>query len=147
MSSAYDDLLNLPHHTSAVQPAMPMQNRAAQFAPFAALVGYDALIRETARLTDQKVELDESVKSELNEKLRLLLELLPQQPEVTITYFQPDGRKAGGAYRIASGIVRKFLPSENRLVMVDGAQIPIDAIAALNGACFSALDGGIDFGL
>ena len=63
MSSAYDDLLNLPHHTSAVQPAMPMQNRAAQFAPFAALVGYDALIRETARLTDQKVELDESVKS------------------------------------------------------------------------------------
>ena len=68
MSNAYDDLLNLPHHTSTVQPAMPMQNRAAQFAPFAALVGYDALIRETARLTDQKVELDESVKAELNEK-------------------------------------------------------------------------------
>ena len=147
MSSAYDDLLNLPHHTSAVQPAMPMQNRAAQFAPFAALVGYDALIRETARLTDEKADLDESVKAELNEKLRLLLELLPQQPEVTITYFQPDNRKAGGAYRIASGIVRKFFPNKNRLVMVDGVQIPIDAIAALNGACFSALDGGIDFGL
>ena len=67
MSSAYDDLLNLPHHTSAVQPTMPMQNRAAQFAPFAALVGYDALIREAARLTDQKADLDESVKAELNE--------------------------------------------------------------------------------
>ena len=76
MSSEYDDLLNLPHHTSAVQPAMSMQNRAAQFAPFAALVGYDALIQETARLTDQKVELDESVKAELNEKLRLLLETI-----------------------------------------------------------------------
>ena len=139
MSNAYDDILNLPHHTSTVQPAMPMQNRAAQFAPFAALVGYDALIRETARLTDQKVELDESVKAELNEKLRLLLELLPQQPEVTITYFQPDNRKAGGAYRITSGIVRKFLHSENLLVMMDGSKIPVDAIAAL--------DDGADFGL
>ena len=145
MSGAYDDLLNLPHHMSAAQPAIPMQNRAAQFAPFAALVGYDAIIRETARLTDQKAELDESVKADLNEKLRLLLELLPQQPEVTITYFQPDSRKAGGAYRIASGTVHKFLHSENLLVMMDGSQIPIDAIAALDGACFSALDEGIDF--
>ena len=147
MSSAYDDLLNLPHHTSAVQPAMPMQNRAAQFAPFAALVGYDALIRETARLTDQKVELDESVKAELNEKLRLLLELLPQQPEVTITYFQPDGRKAGGAYRTTNGIVRKFLLNENLLVMMDGSQITVDTIAALDGSFFSALDEGSNFDL
>lgn len=147
MSSVYDDLLNLPHHTSAVQPAMSMQNRAAQFAPFAALVGYDALIRETARLTDQKADLDESVKADLNEKLRLLLELLPQQPEVTITYFLPDSRKAGGAYRTASGIVRKFLRSENLLAMMDGTQIPIDAIAALNGSCFSALGRIIAFEL
>ena len=147
MSNAYDDILNLPHHTSTVQPAMPMQNRAAQFAPFAALVGYDALIRETARLTDQKVELDESVKAELNEKLRLLLELLPQQPEVTITYFQPDSRKTGGAYRTTNGIVRKFLLNENLLVMMDGSQIPVDAIAALDGPCFSALNEGADFGL
>ena len=147
MSNAYDDILNLPHHTSTVQPAMPMQNRAAQFAPFAALVGYDALIRETARLTDQKVELDESVKAELNEKLRLLLELLPQRPEVTITYFQPDSKKAGGAYRTTNGIVRKFLLNENLLVMMDGSQIPVDAIAALDGSCFSSLDEGADFGL
>ena len=147
MSSAYDDLLNLPHHTSTVQPAMSIQNRAAQFAPFAALVGYDALIRETARLTDQKVELDESVKAELNEKLRLLLELLPQQPEVTITYFQPDSRKAGGAYRTTSGIVRKFLRNENLLVMIDGSQIPIDAIATLDGDCFSSLEKAMDFDL
>lgn len=117
MSSAYDDILNLPHHTSTVQPAMPMQNRAAQFAPFAALVGYDALIQETTRLTDQKPEFDESVISELNEKLRLLLELMPQHPEVTITYFQPDSRKTGGAYRTTSGIIRKFLHNENILVM------------------------------
>jgi len=147
MSSAYDDFLNLPHHVSADLPHMSMQNRAAQFAPFAALVGYDALIQETTRLTDQKAELDESVKAELNEKLRLLLELMPQQPEVTITYFLPDNRKAGGAYKTTSGIVRKYLRSENLLVMIDGSQIPIDAIAALDGDCFSSLEKGMDFDL
>ena len=147
MSSAYDDFLNLPHHVSADLPHMSMQNRAAQFAPFAALVGYDALIQETTRLTDQKAELDESVKAELNEKLRLLLELMPQQPEVTITYFLPDNRKAGGAYKTTSGIVRKYLRSENLLVMIDGSQIPIDAIAALDGDCFSSLENGMDFDL
>lgn len=147
MSSAYDDFLNLPHHVSADLPHMSMQNRAAQFAPFAALVGYDALIQETTRLTDQKAELDESVKAELNEKLRLLLEIMPQQPEVTITYFLPDNRKAGGAYKTTSGIVRKYLRSENLLVMIDGSQIPIDAIAALDGDCFSSLEKGMDFDL
>ena len=147
MNSAYDDLLNLPHHTSDFQPAMSMQNRAAQFAPFATLIGYDALIQETTRLTDQMAELDESVKAELNEKLRLLLELLPQQPEVTVTYFLPDSRKAGGAYRTASGIVRKFLRNENLLVMIDGSQIPIDAIATLEGYCFSSLEKEMDFDL
>jgi len=110
---------------------MSMQNRAAQFAPFAALVGYDALIQETTRLTDQKAELDESVIAELNEKLRLLLELLPQQPEVTVTYFLPDSRKAGGAYRTTSGIIRKFLRNENILVMMDGTQIPIGDIVGI----------------
>lgn len=140
MSSAYDDLLNLPHHTSAVQPAMPIQNRAAQFAPFAALVGYDALIRETARLTDQKAELDESVKAELNEKLRLLLELLPQQPEVTITYFQPDSKKAGGAYRMVTDNVRKYRSIDNMLIMMDGTQIPVKEMVSLEGPCFSIVD-------
>lgn len=91
--------------------------------------------------------MDESVKAELNEKLRLLLELMPQQPEVTITYFLPDSRKAGGAYRTTSGIVRKFLCSENLLLMMDGTQIPIDSIAALDGACFSFLEKGMDFDL
>ena len=91
--------------------------------------------------------MDESVKAELNEKLRLLLELLPQQPEVTITYFQPDGRKAGGAYRTANGIVRKFLLNENLLVMMDGSQITVDTIAALDGSCFSALEKEMDFDL
>lgn len=137
MSSAYDDFLNLPHHVSADLPHMSMQNRAAQFAPFAALVGYDALIRETARLTDQRVELDESIKAELNEKLRLLLELLPQQPEVTITYFQPDIRKDGGSYRTVRGIVQKYFASTHILSMQNGRQISIYDIVAIEGSCFS----------
>lgn len=131
MSSAYDDFLNLPHHVSADLPHMSMQNRAAQFAPFAALIGYDALIRETARLTDHRAELDESVKAELNEKLRLLLQLLPQQPEVSITYFRPDYRKSGGSYRTVNGVVRKYLTSTNMLVMSDDTRIPVCDISAI----------------
>ena len=140
MSSAYDEFLNLPHHVSADLPHMSMQNRAAQFAPFAALIGYDALIRETARLTDQRIDLDESVKAELNEKLRLLLELLPQQPEVSIMYFQPDSWKDGGTYQSANGIVHKYLPSDNALIMMDGVQIPVNEIISLEGSCFSSID-------
>ena len=140
MSSAYDEFINLPHHVSSDLPHMSMQNRAAQFAPFAALIGYDALIRETARLTDQRIDLDESVKAELNEKLRLLLELLPQQPEVSIMYFQPDSWKDGGTYQNANGIVHKYLPSDNALIMMDGVQIPVNEIISLEGSCFSSID-------
>ena len=131
MNSKYEYLLHMPHHVSYTHPHMSMQNRAAQFSPFAALVGYDDLIVEAARLTDQRMELDESVKAELNEKLRLLLELLPQRPEVSITHFQPDCKKAGGVYQTTCGIVRKFLAFEDILVMYDGTQIPINDIVGI----------------
>lgn len=141
MNSKYDDLLYMPHHVSKTHPQMSMQNRAAQFSPFAALVGYDDLIVETARLTDQRMELDESVKAELNEKLRLLLELLPQRPEVSITYFQPDCKKAGGVYQTTYGILRKFLAFDRVLVMYDGTQIPLGDIVAIESRCLT--DAGI----
>ena len=137
MNSKYEDLLHMPHHTSKTRPQMSTRNRAAQFSPFAALVGYDDLIVETARLTDQRMELDESVKAELNEKLRLLLELLPQRPEVSITYFHPDCKKAGGAYQTTRGIVRKYLAVEGILVMYDGTQIPLGDIVAIEGRCLT----------
>lgn len=137
MNSKYEDLLHMPHHTSKARPQMSMQNRAAQFSPFAALVGYDDLIIETARLTDQRMELDESVKAELNEKLRLLLEMLPQQPEVSITYFQPDCKKAGGSCRTASGIVQKYFAFARILIMQNGTRIPICDIVTIEGCCFS----------
>ena len=86
----YDDIINLPHPVSAVHPQMPLPDRAAQFSPFAALNGHDAAIRETARLTDAFVELDEGRKEKLDEQLQLIKENQTQKPEIEVTYFQPD---------------------------------------------------------
>ena len=94
----YEDIINLPHHVSPTRPQMPMSDRAAQFAPFAALTGYDAAIKETGRLTDEKIELDEEALTALDMKYQFLMDALDDAPEVTITYFQPDERKAGGKY-------------------------------------------------
>lgn len=136
MSGKYDDILNLPHHVSASRPHMPAADRAAQFAPFAALTGYDAAVRETARLTDARLELDEYEKEALNDKLRVLDENLESAPEVTITYFLPDGKKTGGAYVTASGAVKKIDGYERVVVLEDGGRIPIDEIAGIDSGLF-----------
>ena len=94
----YDDIINLPHHQSATRPHMSNYDRAAQFAPFAALTGYDDAVKETARLTDRRIELDEGEKAAIDQRLLLVQERLPEPTEVTITYFVSDKRKAGGAY-------------------------------------------------
>lgn len=125
MSGKYDDIINLPHPTSARHPRMPMADRAAQFSPFAALVGHGAAIEETARLTDQKVELTEEGKALLDEKLRLLLET---GGEGVFTYFLPDERKDGGAYVTAAGKLKKIDPLEGRVILKDGTAIPIEDI-------------------
>ena len=101
----YDDIISLPHHESTKHPKMPALNRAAQFLPFAALAGHDAAVRETARQTDNKIELDESRKEELNEHLQLLREYLVQKPQVSITYFVPDTKKEGGSYLTITGVI------------------------------------------
>ena len=98
-NSKYDSIINLPHHVSKTRPQMPMSDRAAQFAPFAALTGYDSAIKETGRLTDEKIEMDEEALNILNMKFQILVDSLDDEPEVTFTYFKPDERKAGGAYR------------------------------------------------
>ena len=94
--SKYDDIINLPHHQSKVRPHMSVSDRAAQFAPFAALTGYGDAIRETERLTDRKIELSESQIAELDLRLGELLARIDEKPKVTITYFIADERKAGG---------------------------------------------------
>lgn len=124
----YDDIINLPHHVSASRPQMPMSDRAAQFSPFAALTGYDAAIKETGRLTDAKIELDDEGLNDLNMKFQLLLEHLDDEPEVKITYFKADEKKAGGVYLEAIGIVKKLDDFERLITMQDGAKIPMDDI-------------------
>lgn len=105
-----------------------MMDRAAQFSPFAALTGYDAAIKETARLTDQKIDLDDYEKEEINDKIQLITEHLGEDFEVVITYFQPDSRKAGGAYVDAVGIVKKIDEYDRVIILQDGKKIPIDDI-------------------
>ena len=123
MTDNYNDIIDLPHHVSATRPQMSMMDRAAQFSPFAALTGYDAAIKETARLTDQKIELDE-----INGKIQLIAEHLGEDFEVVITYFQPDGKKAGGAYVDALGVVKKIDEYERMIVFREGRKVSIDDI-------------------
>ena len=138
--SVYDDIIELPHHVSSTRPQMSMIDRAAQFSPFAALVGYDAAIKETGRLTDAKIELDDEGLNDLNIKFQLLLEHLDDEPEVKITYFKADERKAGGAYLETIGIVKKLDDFERLITMQDGAKIPMDDILSIDGDVFAALE-------
>ena len=125
MTEDYSDIINLPHHVSRNHPQMPMMARAAQFAPFAALTGYDAVIHETARQTDRQMELEEYYNERLNRKFAELMANHDNHPEITISYFLPDDRKAGGSYTTASGTVKKIDTYEHLLWMDDGTKIPI----------------------
>lgn len=140
MKGKYDEIMGLPHHVSKTRPQMPMSDRAAQFAPFAALTGYDAAIKETGRLTDERIELDVEALSALDMKYQLLMEALDEAPEVTITYFQPDERKAGGKYVSAVGTVKKIDDFERRITMRDGTRIPMDDVLSIDGELFSSLE-------
>ena len=131
MSGNYEDILYLPHHVSGTRRQMSMTDRAAQFSPFAALTGYDAAIRETARLTDSSVDLEGDEKAVLNGRLQLLSRCLDREPRITVTYFVPDRRKSGGAYETVEGRVRKIDPLEQALFLEDGTHIPFDRIRYL----------------
>ena len=140
LASKYEEIMKHPHHVSKMRPQMPMSDRAAQFAPFAALTGYDSAIKETGRLTDERVELDEEALTALDLKYQLLMEALDDAPEVTITYFQPDERKAGGKYVSATGAVKKVDDFERRITMQDGTKIPMDDVLSIDGELFSSLE-------
>ena len=131
MKEDYLDIINLPHHVSRNHPQMPMEARAAQFAPFAALTGYDAVIHETARLTDKQVELEEYDNDRLNRIFSELMDSLEKHPMVTVSYFKPDEHKAGGAYMTVSGKLKKIDTYEQIMKMEDGTVIPIGSIMDL----------------
>lgn len=104
----YDDIIDLPRHVSTTRPQMSRENRAAQFSPFAALTGYDAAIRETARLTDEKIELGEGAVADLDMKLGMLADLIDDHPEIAMIYFRPDEKKSGGSYVTVAGALKKI---------------------------------------
>ena len=139
-SSKYDKIINLPHHVSSTRPHMSMIDRAAQFSPFAALTGYDAAVKETARLTEQKIELDEYEKVALDQRILLLQDHLKDFPEVTITYFVPDERKDGGKYVSITGAVKKIDTYEKQIVLLDKSKIPIENILNMDGEVFRILE-------
>lgn len=132
----YDDIIDLPHHVSETHPPMSRADRAAQFSPFAALTGYDTAVRETARVTERRIELDEGVKAELNARLNCILEHLSEHPQVSITYFMPDEKKSGGAYRTVTGAVRKLDSFAKTLTLVDGTVVPMEEMVHVEGNLF-----------
>lgn len=136
----YDDIINLPHPTPTCKPRMSRLDRAAQFAPFAALTGYEAVVKEAARLTDAKSTLSEDMKTMLNDKLQIILDTLDSEPFVNITYFVPDDRKSGGSYVEVSGIVEKIDEFERCVMMKDGTKIPIEQIRGIESESFGTAD-------
>ena len=129
----YDDIIDLPHHVSETHPPMSRADRAAQFSPFAALTGYDAAVRETARVTERRIELDEGVKAELNARLNCILEHLPEHPQVSITYFVPNEKKSGGT---VTGAIRKLDGFAKTLTLVDGTVVPVEEMIHVEGNLF-----------
>lgn len=124
----YDDIINLPHPTSLKHPRMTVENRAAQFSPFSALTGYDAIVEEAGRLTESRAELDEQRKAMLDAVLRQLQENISAEPEISIEYFVPDLLKFGGEYVRHTGRLRRIDPIDQSILFTDGQRIPIGDI-------------------
>ena len=136
----YNDIIDLPHHISTTRPRMSMLDRAAQFSPFAALTGYDAAIKETGRLTGQRIELTEECRAVLDRKQQVLLENLTEHPEVSVTYFVPDERKSGGTYVTVAGRVKKVDEYQRLLLLTDGTRIPLTEVLELESNMFRELE-------
>lgn len=136
----YEDIISLEHPTSKHHPRMSLHDRAAQFAPFAALTGHEAAIEETARRTETQIELTEEAVDNLNEKLCILRANLGTTSQVEITYFVPDERKAGGAYLTHAGVVRKMDEYAHSLLFEDGTVIPAEQILAMEGEMFAGME-------
>lgn len=124
----YDDIMDLPYHVSKKYPQMSLEARSAQFAPFSALNGYGAIINETARLTDKKIEISDEMKLEIDTKLQIIKNEIKKQPEITIIYFLPDNMKEGGKYVTVIGNVNKIDEYSKLIMLKDGTKIFIDNI-------------------
>lgn len=131
MKDDYRELLHLPHHRSQTHAPMPRRDRAAQFAPFAALTGFDAQLRETERQTQAQAEPNEDALQELDQSLHTLFACVHTQPAVQVRWFVPDAKKSGGAYKTAAGRVLQLDRNRSLLVLDSGPVIALGAIAEL----------------
>lgn len=134
--SRYDDIINLPHHISKNRAQMPLANRAAQFAPFAALSGYDDAISEAVRQTDARVMLSSDETAELSQRLNLALEKITERNRYTFIYFIPDDRKSGGRYKTVTGVIRSFNEYERTIKLENGDILRTDDIVSITGEAF-----------
>ena len=131
----YDDIINLKRPVSK-HPKMSLYQRSAQFAPFAALTGYEGQVKETARLTDKKIELDEEVKVMLDMKIQVIQEMLSNNPELDITYFISDSKKEGGRYDTIIDSIKKIDNYKQQFIMKNGLIIDIKEIININSDIF-----------
>lgn len=139
-TNKYDDIINLPHHVSPTRQKMSMIDRAAQFSPFAALTGHNAAINETARLTENQIDLDENTKAVLNEKLQIISEHLASEPVITFTFFEPDSKKSSGSYKTKTGTVKKIDEYSLEVVMTNNSRIKIDCISEIESELFDSFE-------
>lgn len=133
----YEDIVDLPAHISKKHPQPTVMERAARFAPFAAISGYEEMVLEEARVTEEMSELDEDALMLINEKLNIIKELENKTPSVSITYFIKDKRKSGGLYKTVTGCVKHIDEYEKTVIMTDGKKIPINSIYEIEGNIFN----------
>lgn len=136
----YDDIINLPHHVSKTHPHMSLADRAAQFSPFAALTGYEEAIKEAGRIVDEKIELSEEEKEEINRKLNYLNEHKKDNIQITITYFLKDMKKNGGSYRQITSNLKRLDEIEKTILLADNTILRIDDIRKIQSPLFDTLD-------
>ena len=128
---AYDDIIGQPHYTSRKHQRMSLHNRAAQFAPFAALAGYEEMVGETARLTDRRKGVDEENLLQLDRQIHTLMEKVQDHPEVTLVVFEPDSRKDGGTYRIIRGQVRRIDEVNREIIFMDRSTVKMERVCVI----------------
>lgn len=136
----YDDIINLPHHISKKHPQMSLYARSAQFAPFAALTGYEDAVKETARETYERIEIEDELKSILDSKLQIILGQIKNKPEISFTYFIADSKKDGGKYVVVTGLVKKVDLYNQYIYLADNTEIPINEIIDISGEIFKVFE-------
>lgn len=133
----YDDIINLEHHVSKVHKQMSLENRSAQFAPFAALTGYEDEVKETERITEERIEIDEEARNILDAKINLIQNKIKEHPKITIIYFIPDNKKKGGKYQSITENIKK-IDTYNKFIILDNdIKISIDEIIDISGKIFN----------